>query len=149
MRKTYSAKPTEVTRDWYVVDAAGQTLGRLATAIATKLTGKDKPMYTSHIDCGDFIVVINSDKIAVTGKKMLDKKYYHHTGYPGGLKEITMEAQMVKDSTKVIENAVAGMLPKNKLRDERLKRLKVYATDQHPHAPQQPKELKLTTKEAK
>ncbi len=149
MLKTYSAKPTEVTRDWYVVDAAGQTLGRLATVIATKLTGKDKPMYTSHIDCGDFIVVTNADKLHVTGNKMLDKKYYHHTGYPGGIKEISLEAQMAKDSTTVIEHAVAGMLPKNKLRDERLKRLKVYATDQHPHAPQQPKELKLTIKEAK
>ena len=149
MLKTYSAKPTEVTRDWYVVDASGQTLGRLATQVATKLTGKDKPMYTSHIDCGDFIVVINSGKLVVTGNKLLDKKYYRHSGYPGGIKEITLEAQMAKDSTKVIENAVAGMLPKNKLRDERMKRLKVYATDQHPHAPQQPKELKLTTKEAK
>lgn len=149
MLKTYSAKPTEVTRDWYIVDAAGQTLGRLATILATKLTGKDKPMYTSHIDCGDFVVVINADKLVVTGNKLLDKKYYRHTGYPGGIKEISLEAQMAKDSTKVIENAVAGMLPKNKLRDERLKRLKVYATDQHPHAPQQPQELKLTVKEAK
>jgi len=146
MLKTYSAKPTEVTREWFVVDATGQTLGRLATLIATKLTGKDKPMYTSHIDCGDFVVVINSDKLVVTGNKLADKKYYHHTGYPGGIKEITLEAQMAKDSTKVIENAVSGMLPKNKLRDERLKRLKVYATDQHPHAPQQPKELKLEAK---
>jgi large subunit ribosomal protein L13 len=149
MIKTYSAKPTEVTRNWYVVDAAGQTLGRLATQIATKLTGKDKPMYTSHIDCGDFVVVINSDKLVVTGNKLADKKYYRHTGYPGGIKEISLEAQMTKDSTKVIEHAVSGMLPKNKLRDERLKRLKVYATDQHPHAPQQPTELKLTGKEAK
>lgn len=149
MLKTYSAKPTEVTREWYVVDAAGQTLGRLATQVATKLSGKDKPMYTSHIDCGDFVVVINSDQLVVTGNKLLDKKYYRHSGYPGGIKEITLEAQMAKDSTKVIENAVAGMLAKNKLRDERMKRLKVYATEQHPHAPQQPKELKLTQKEAK
>ncbi len=149
MLKTYSAKPTEVTRNWYVVDAAGQTLGRLATQIATKLTGKDKPMYTSHIDCGDFVVVINSDKLVVTGNKLADKRYYHHTGYTGGIKEITLEAQMAKDSTKVIENAVAGMLPKNKLRDERLKRLKVYATEQHPHAPQQPKQLEMSVKEAK
>ena len=149
MIKTYSAKPTEVTRNWYVVDAAGQTLGRLATQIATKLTGKDKPMYTSHIDCGDFVVVINTDKLVVTGNKLVDKKYYRHTGYPGGIKEISLEAQMAKDSTKVVEHAVSGMLPKNKLRDERLKRLKVYATDQHPHAPQQPTELKLTVKEAK
>ncbi len=146
MLKTYSAKPTEVTRNWYVVDAAGQTLGRLATQVATKLTGKDKPMYTSHIDCGDFVVVINSDKLVVTGNKLVDKKYYRHTGYPGGIKEISLEAQMAKDSTQVIEHAVSGMLPKNKLRDERLKRLKVYATDRHPHAPQQPKELKLEAK---
>lgn len=149
MVKTYSAKPTEVARNWFIVDASGQTLGRLATQIATKLTGKDKPMYTSHIDCGDYVVVLNSDKIAVTGNKLADKKYYRHSGYPGGIKEITLEAQMAKDSTQVIEHAVAGMLPKNKLRDERLKRLKVYATDQHPHAPQQPVELKLATKEAK
>ena len=149
MLKTYSAKPTEVTRNWYVIDASGQTLGRLATLLATKLTGKDKPMYTSHIDCGDFVVVINADKLHVTGNKMLDKKYYRHTGYPGGIKEISLEAQMAKDSTAVIEHAVSGMLPKNKLRDERLKRLKVYATDQHPYAPQQPKELTLTVKEAK
>lgn len=141
MNKTYSAKPTEVTRNWYIVDASGQTLGRLATVLAIKLTGKDKPMYTANIDCGDFVVVTNADKLVVTGNKLADKKYYRHTGYPGGIKEVSLEAQMAKDSTQVIEHAVAGMLPKNKLRDERLKRLKVYAGDQHPHAPQQPKEI--------
>ncbi len=143
MMKTYSAKPTEVTRDWYVVDAAGQTLGRLSTVVATYLMGKQKPMYTAHIDCGDNIVVINAAQVAVTGNKLEDKKYYRHSGYPGGIKEITLGDQMAKNPAKVIETAVKGMLPKNKLADERMKRLKVYATAEHPHAPQSPKELTL------
>ncbi len=143
MMKTYSAKPTEVTRDWYIVDASGQTLGRLATVVATYLMGKHKPMYTAHIDCGDTIIVINAAQIVVTGNKLEDKKYYRHSGYPGGIKEITLADQMIKNPAKVIEHAVAGMIPKNKLVDERMKRLKVYATAEHPHAPQSPKELNV------
>jgi large subunit ribosomal protein L13 len=142
--KTYSAKPTEVTRAWYEVDAKDQTLGRLATEIATRLTGKHKPMYTSHIDCGDNVVVINAAYIKVTGNKLADKKYYHHSGYPGGIKEISLEAQMAKDPTEVIRHAVAGMLPKNRLTDDRLNRLKIYPASQHPHNPQQPQKLELS-----
>ncbi len=142
--KTYSAKPSEVTRDWYEVDARGMTLGRLATEVATRLTGKHKPMYTAHIDCGDNVVVINAAHVAVTGNKLEDKKYYHHSGYPGGIKEISMSDQMTKDPTEVIRHAVAGMLPKNKLTDPRLARLKVYAGNEHPHEPQKPKKLELS-----
>jgi large subunit ribosomal protein L13 len=141
--KTYSAKPTEVVRNWYIVDASGQTLGRLATEIAFRLTGKHKPMYTSHIDCGDNVIVINAAEITVTGNKLEDKSYYHHSGYPGGIKEITLGAQMEKDPTQVIRHAVAGMLPKNRLTDDRLNRLKVYAGTEHPHAPQQPQQLNV------
>jgi large subunit ribosomal protein L13 len=141
--KTYSAKPSEVTRNWYIVDAAGQTLGRLATVVATHLMGKHKAMYTAHIDCGDNVVIINAAQVAVTGNKLEDKKYYRHSGYPGGIKEITLGDQMKKDPTKVIEMAVKGMLSHNKLTDDRMKRLKVYATAEHPHAPQSPQELNL------
>lgn len=142
--KTYSAKPTEVTRVWYEVDAKGMTLGRLATEVATRLTGKHKPMYTTHIDCGDNVVITNAAHITVTGNKLQDKKYYHHSGYPGGIKEISLEAQMEKDSTEVIRHAVKGMLPKNKLAADRLARLKVYPGADHPHAPQNPQKLVLT-----
>ena len=141
MIKTYSAKPTEVTRDWYIVDASGQTLGRLATLIATHLSGKHKAMYTSHIDCGDNVVVINAAQIVVTGNKLQDKKYYRHSGYPGGIKEVTLEKVMQTHPERAITNAVTGMLPKNRLQAERLKRLKVYAGAEHPHAPQSPKPL--------
>ena len=136
--KTYSAKPVDVTRQWYVVDASEAPLGRVATKIATLLTGKGKPMFTKHIDCGDFVVVINADKIVVTGKKNENKMYYHHSQYPGGLTELTLNEVMVKDPTKAITAAVRGMLPVNKLRPERLQRLKVYAGPEHNHAPQQP-----------
>jgi large subunit ribosomal protein L13 len=141
MMKTYSAKPTEVTRDWYIVDAAGQTLGRLATLIATHLTGKHKAMYTTHIDCGDNVVVINAAQIVVTGNKLQDKKYYRHSGYPGGIKEVSLEKMMATHPERAITNAITGMLPKNRLQAERLKRLKVYAGAEHPHAPQSPKTL--------
>ncbi len=143
-QKTYSAKPIDVTRAWYVYDASEATLGRLATEIATVLTGKKKPMFTSHIDCGDFAVVVNSDKLQVTGDKLQQKVYYRHTGYPGGLKERTLQEQMDINSTEAIIAAVRGMLPVNKLRDGRLKRLKVYAGEAHEHAAQKPTTISLT-----
>lgn len=136
--KTYSAKPTEVTRNWHLVDASEAPLGRIATVIAMHLTGKNKPTYTPHIDCGDFVVVINSDKLVVTGNKMLDKKYYRHTGFPGGIKELNLKEKIEKDSTSVIHAAVKGMLPKNKLQAERLKRLRIYTGQEHEQTAQQP-----------
>ncbi len=142
-QKTYSAKPTEVTRKWYVVDASEAPLGRVATKIATLLTGKEKPMFTSHIDTGDYVVVINAAKIQVTGDKMKQKMYYHHSHFPGGLKEATLAQKMEKDPTHAIFHAVRGMLPVNKLRDGRLARLKIYADDQHTHAPQQPETISI------
>lgn len=138
MKTTYSAKPVDVTRVWYVVDAAEAPLGRVATKIATLLTGKGKPMFTKHIDCGDYVVVINADKTIVTGNKNEEKMYYHHSQYPGGLKEEAFKDVMVKDPTKALTLAVRGMLPVNKLRPERLQRLKVYAGIEHNHAAQQP-----------
>ena len=145
--KTYSAKPTDVTRAWYVVDASEATLGRVATKIAKLLTGKDKPMFTHHIDTGDFVVVVNADQIKVTGDKLDSKMYYRHSGFPGGLREATMRNKMEKDSTEVLIHAVRGMLPVNKLRDERLKRLKVYAGSEHNHAAQKP--VTISVKEGK
>jgi len=145
--KTYSAKPADVTRAWYVIDASEAPLGRVATKIATLLTGKGKPMFTKHIDCGDFVVVINADKIVTTGKKTEDKMYYHHSQYPGGLTELTLKEVMAKDPTKAIKDAVRGMLPVNKLRPERLQRLKVYAGTEHNHAAQQP--VAMSVKEGK
>jgi large subunit ribosomal protein L13 len=142
-QKTYSAKPTEVERKWYLVDASEATLGRLSTQIAVLLTGKSKPMFTKHIDCGDFVVVINADKLVVTGDKLETKKYYHHSGFPGGLRERTLQEQMDRDSTKVIEHAVRGMLPTNKLRDARLLRLKVYPGEEHKHDPQKPEKFSV------
>ncbi len=136
--KTYSAKPSDVTRKWYVIDASEAPLGRLATQIATLLTGKGKPQFTQHIDCGDYVIVINADNLVVTGKKLTDKTYFRHTGYPGGIKEATLEEKMAKDSTDVVHKAVRGMLPVNKLRDERLKRLKIYAGAEHNHEAQKP-----------
>ena len=140
---TYSAKPSDVTRKWYVVDASETTLGRVATHVATLLTGKGKPMFTSHIDCGDFVVVINADKLQVTGAKMTDKMYYNHSGYPGGLRERQLKDVVEKDSTEVILQAVRGMLPGNKLRDGRLARLKIYGGAEHNHAAQKPEVLSL------
>jgi large subunit ribosomal protein L13 len=142
--KTYSAKPADVVRLWYVIDAKELPLGRLSTKIADLLTGKGKPMYTKHIDTGDYVIVINADNLVVTGKKMDDKMYYSHSQYPGGLRETTLKFEMEKDSTKVIHKSVRGMLPVNKLRDERLKRLKIYAGSEHNHSAQQPTVLKLS-----
>jgi large subunit ribosomal protein L13 len=145
--KTYSAKPSDVTRAWYVIDASEAALGRVATQIATLLTGKGKPQYTAHIDCGDHVIVINADNLKVTGNKLEDKIYYRHSHYPGGLKETPLKKQMEKDSTEVIVHAVRGMLPVNKLRDGRLARLKVYAGTEHNHEAQKPTVVKV--KEAK
>ena len=141
--KTYSAKPSEVTRAWYVIDAAEAPLGRLSTKVATLLTGKGKPMFTNHIDCGDFVVVINADNLVVTGNKMADKMYYRHSQYPGSLKEATLAEKMAKDSTEVIRLSVKGMLPKNKLMDDRLKRLKIYKGAEHNHEAQKPTKVEV------
>src|SRR6188508_907091 len=124
---TYSAKPSEVTRKWYVIDASEAPLGRVSTRVATLLTGKGKPMFTKHIDCGDFVIIINAADTVVTGRKADDKMYYSNSNYPGGLTELTFSEVMAKDPTKAIYRAIRGMLPVNKLRDERLKRLKIYA----------------------
>lgn len=141
--KTISAKPESVERDWYVVDATGKTLGRLATEIARHLRGKHKPIYTPHVDTGDYIVVINADKVQVTGSKRTDKIYYHHTEFPGGIKEISFEKLMIKKPQQAIETAVKGMMPRNPLGRAMLRKLKVYAGAEHPHTAQQPKELAL------
>ena len=141
--KTYSAKPSDVTRKWYVVDASEAPLGRVATKVAKLLTGKDKPMFTHHIDTGDYVVIINADKVTVTGTKMDNKMYYHHSGFPGGLKEATMREKMEKDPTHAIMHAVRGMLPVNKLRDARLARLKIYAGTEHNHEAQKPEVISV------
>lgn len=141
--KTYSAKPSDVVRKWYVIDASQAPLGRVATQIATLLTGKGKPMFTQHIDCGDFVVVINAANVVVTGDKLTDKMYYSYSGFPGGLSERTMTEQMQKDPLVVIEKAVKGMLPVNKLRPARLARLKIYAGADHNHEAQKPVVLDL------
>jgi large subunit ribosomal protein L13 len=141
--KTYSAKPTDVKRQWYVVDAADAPLGRLATSIAKLLSGKGKPQFTKHIDCGDYVVVINAANLVATGNKANKKVYYHHTGHPGGIKDATLAEKMEKDPTFAIVHAVRGMLPANKLRDDRLKRLKVYAGAEHEHSAQKPESISL------
>ncbi|MDH7486688.1 MAG: 50S ribosomal protein L13 [Anaerolineae bacterium] len=141
--RTYSTKASDIEREWWVVDASGQTLGRLATRIATILRGKHKPEYTPHMDCGDHVIVINADKIRVTGRKLDQKVYYWHSGYPGGLKSISLRDQLRQHPTRVIEAAVRGMLPKNRLGRRMIKKLKVYASDTHPHQAQQPKVLEL------
>jgi large subunit ribosomal protein L13 len=139
--KTWNAKPGEVERRWYLVDADGKTLGRLATRIADTLRGKDKAQYTPHIDTGDFVVVVNAEKIAVTGKKLDDKIYYRHSGYPGGLRQRTLREELERRPTEVIRKAVKGMLPRNRLARAQLTKLKVYAGPEHPHGAQDPKEL--------
>lgn len=139
--KTYSAKPSEVTREWYVIDASEATLGRISTKIATLLTGKGKPMFTHHIDCGDHVIVVNADKLVVTGNKLNDKMYYRHSQYPGSLKESTLADKMATDSTDVILLSVKGMLPKNKLVADRLARLKIYAGAEHNHEAQKPQKI--------
>ncbi|RDH83048.1 MAG: 50S ribosomal protein L13 [endosymbiont of Galathealinum brachiosum] len=141
--KTFSAKPETVKRDWYVVDADGKTLGRLATEIARRLRGKHKPVYTPHVDTGDYIVVINAEKVAVTGRKATDKMYYHHTGFPGGIKEISFDKLIDKKPEMVIEKAVKGMLPKNPLGRAMYRKLKVYAGPEHQHTAQQPQVLDI------
>ena len=141
--KTFTAKNETVQRDWYVVDAAGQTLGRLATEIASRLHGKPKPEYTPHVDTGDYIVVINAEQVRVTGNKTSDKIYYSHTGFPGGIKEISFEKLIAKAPERVLEAAVKGMLPRNPLGRDMYRKLKVYAGTNHPHAAQQPQELKI------
>jgi large subunit ribosomal protein L13 len=141
--KTLSTKPADVKRDWYVVDADGKTLGRLATEIAHRLRGKHKAEYTPHVDTGDYIVVVNAEKIQVTGAKATDKMYYHHTGYPGGLKSISFEKLIDKAPERVIQSAVKGMLPRNPLGRDMFRKLKVYAGAEHPHASQQPQELSI------
>lgn len=141
MIKTYSPKPTELSHDWYVIDAAGQTLGRLSTQIATYLMGKHKAQYSGHLDAGDNIVVINASQLVVTGNKLEAKRYYRHSGYPGGIKETKLGDLMERNPMRVLETAVAGMLPKNRLHDDRLSRLKIYPTADHPHGGQSPKTL--------
>ena len=140
--KTYSQKSAEIKREWWVIDASSMPLGKLAVIIADKLMGKSKITYTPHIDNGDYVVVVNAKNLVVTGDKMLQKKYYHHSGFPGGLKELRLEEVIEKDPSKVIEAAVKGMLPKNKLASERLKRLRVFDGPEHDHAAQNPKEIK-------
>jgi large subunit ribosomal protein L13 len=141
--KTYVAKPSTINRDWYIVDASSLRLGRLATRIADTLRGKNKPDYTPHIDTGDFVVVVNAEKIAVTGKKLENKIYYRHTGYPGGLKERTLAEMLERQPEEVIRKAVRGMMPKNRLARAQLKKLKIYAGPSHPHDAQQPMELEI------
>jgi len=141
--KTYSAKPETVQRDWYIVDAADKTLGRLAAGIATRLRGKHKPEYTPHVDTGDYIVVVNADKIRVTGNKAKGKIYHSHTGYPGGLKSISFEKLMEKAPERTIQSAVKGMLPKGPLGRAMFKKLKVYVGEEHPHTAQQPQDLNI------
>ena len=141
--KTFSAKPAEVKRDWYIVDADGKTLGRLAAEIARRLRGKHKAEFTPHVDTGDYIVVVNAEKVRVTGRKATDKVYYHHTGYIGNLKSITFDKLIAKAPERVLETAVKGMLPKNSLGRTMFKKLKVYAGTEHKHSAQQPKPLEI------
>ena len=141
--KTYSTKPSDIKREWYIVDASDEVLGRLATQIARLLMGKHKPIFTNNLDTGDFVVVINADKVRVTGNKTKQKLYYKHSGYPGGLKSITLERMMQTHPTRVIEYAVKGMLPHNRLGAKMLKKLRVYSGDAHPY----PAQAKAITKE--
>ena len=143
--KTYSQKPAEVERKWYVVDAATMPLGKLAVVVADKLTGKSKPTFTPHVDGGDFVIVTNARHIVVTGDKLTDKRYYRHSGYPGGIKDLSLQEMLEKYPERVIEHAVAGMLPKNKLAAGRMKRLHVYPEAEHNHAAQKPIALKAET----
>jgi large subunit ribosomal protein L13 len=143
MMKSYMARPLEVERKWYVVDAEGQTLGRLATEIATILRGKNKPQYTPHVDTGDFVVVVNAEKVVVTGRKAEQKVYRRHSGYPGGLKETSYEQMMERRPTEILRRAVKGMMPKNRLARQQLRKLKIYAGPEHPHAAQNPQRLEV------
>jgi len=141
--RTFTQKQEEIERDWYVVDAEGETLGRLASRIAPILKGKHKPIYTPHLDCGDFVVIVNAEKVRVTGRKLDQKLYYRHSGYPGGLKSISLRDQLNRYPERVLQAAIRGMLPKNKLGRRMIKKLKVYAGDAHPHEAQQPRPLEL------
>lgn len=143
MSTTVSAKPAEVRRDWYVVDAEGKTLGRLASEIARRLKGKHKPIFTPHVDTGDYIVVVNCEKVAVTGNKMKDKMYHHHTGYIGNLKSISLEKQLQKAPERVLRDAVRGMLPRTPLGRTMMKKLRIFAGPEHTHQAQQPKQLDI------
>jgi large subunit ribosomal protein L13 len=137
--KTYTVRKGDIKREWYVVDAQGKTLGRLASKIAQILRGKHKPIYVPHLDCGDYVIVVNAEKVQITGKKLDQKFYYRHSGYPGGIKSINLRDQLQKYPTRVLEAAVRGMLPKNRLGRAMIKKLKVYAGGSHPHQAQQPK----------
>lgn len=143
MEKTYVTKKEDVRREWYVVDATGQTLGRMATQIAHRLRGKHKPIYSPSVDAGDYVIVVNAEKVHVTGRKLDQKIYYKHSGYPGGLKQTTLRVLLQRWPTRVIEHAVRGMLPKNRLGRRMFKKLKVYAGPDHPHAAQQPEPWEL------
>ena len=143
MKNTYTQKASEITRDWYIIDATGLTVGRLSTEVATLLRGKHKPTYTPSMDGGDNVIIINADKVVFTGNKMKDKKYYRHTGHPGGLKSETAEKLMERAPERVMESAVKGMLPKNILGRQMYRKLFVYAGSEHPHAAQKPKEYTL------
>ncbi len=143
MNKTHVTKPAEVERQWFVVDAEGQTLGRLASEIAKIIKGKHKPIYSPSVDCGDYVIVINAEKIKVTGRRLDQKKYYRHSGYTGGLTEISLRDQLDKHPTRVLDSAVRGMLPKNSLGRKMAKKLKLYAGSEHPHKAQQPVPLEL------
>jgi large subunit ribosomal protein L13 len=143
--RTYQANAQDRERDWYVVDAQGKTLGRLASQIAEILRGKHKPTYTPHVDVGDFVVVVNAEKVAVTGKKLTDKLYYRHSGYPGGIRSRTLGEMLERRPEEVLRKAVKGMLPRNRLARQQLTKLKVYAGPDHPHQAQQPKDLEIKT----
>ena len=141
--KTFNAKSSEIQREWYLVDAEGQTLGRLAVRIADTLRGKNKPQFTPHVDTGDFVIVINADKIAVTGKKLDNKFYYWHSGFPGGLRTRTLREQLGRRPTEVLRKAVKGMLPRNSLARAQIRKLKIYAGTEHPHSAQKPQSMNL------
>jgi len=143
VKRTYVTKPEDIQRDWYVVDARGQTLGRLASEIARIVRGKHKPIYSPSVDVGDYVIVINAEKVLVTGRKLDQKMYHRHSGYPGGLKQVSLRRMLEEHPTRVVEHAVRGMLPKNRLGRKMAKKLKVYAGPEHPHEAQQPEPLEL------
>jgi large subunit ribosomal protein L13 len=146
-RRTYTPRPNEVERKWYIVDAEGKTLGRLSSTIAAMLKGKNKPQYAPHLDTGDFVIVVNAEKVVTTGNKETQKFYYRHSGYPGGLSAVSLKQMRQRHPERIIEAAVRGMLPKNVLGEQQLKKLKVYAGPKHPHAAQNPAELPIDTLE--
>jgi large subunit ribosomal protein L13 len=143
VKRTYVTKPEDIQRNWYVVDASGQTLGRLASGVARIVRGKHKPIYSPSVDVGDYVIVVNAEKVHVTGRKLDQKVYYRHSGYPGGLKEVSLRRMLEEHPTRVIEHAVRGMLPKNRLGRKMIRKLKVYAGADHPHQAQEPEPLEL------